>query len=272
MNTFRTFSALLSAVTLASCVGEKSQVQDITGPLPDAQVKFFNFGPGAPGVNFYANTAKVSAISATGCTPTPTDTVAARICRETGSESTNGVVYGGAASGGFYAAINPGDYTLTGKIAAATDKNLTIASVTTPIVAGKRYSFYISGIYNTTTKISDAFVVEDPVPDAIDFANATVRFVNASSNSTPQTLYGRLGTAAEVAIGGDVAYKAGGTFVAVPPGVYNLSTRNTGSATNVITRTAVSFLAGRVYTVTSRGDITLTTGTNARALDFTANR
>jgi hypothetical protein len=256
MNKFRTFAALLSAVTLASCVGEKSQVQDITGPLPDAAVKFFNFGPGAPGVNFYANTTKMSAISST-----------------TGTESTTGVAYGGAASGGFYSAINAGDYTLTGKIAATTDKDLTIASVTTPIVAGKRYSFYISGIYNTTTKTSDAFVVEDDFSNTIDYANATVRFVGASPNAAAQTLYARLvSSGVETAVGAAVAYKAGGTFVTLPPGVYDLSTRNTGSATNVITRAAVSFVAGRVYTITSRGDITLTTGTNARALDFTANR
>ena len=75
-------------------------------------------------------------------------------------------------------------------------------------------------------------------------------------------------------MGGEVAYKGAGTFTPLPEGVYTLTTRYAGSATNVITRTGVSFLAGRVYTVTSRGDITVTSTTAATRpqLDNTANR
>jgi len=54
MNTFRSIAVLLCAASLAAC--EKNAVQDITGTLPSAKVRFFNFGVGAPGVNFYANT------------------------------------------------------------------------------------------------------------------------------------------------------------------------------------------------------------------------
>ena len=42
--------------------------------------------------------------------------------------------------------------------------------------------------------------------------------------------------------------------------------------TNVITRTAVSFAAGRVYTISSRGDMVSTVTANKPALDNTANR
>ena len=43
------------------------------------------------------------------------------------------------------------------------------------------------------------------------------------------------------------------TFTAVPAGVYNLGARPAGTATNVFARAAVSFVAGRVYTITGRG-------------------
>ena len=73
-------------------------------------------------------------------------------------------------------------------------------------------------------------------------------------------------------MGSAVAYKSAGTFVKLTPGVYDLVTRVAGSSTAAITRTAVSFVTGRVYTITSRGDVTVATGTNAPVLDNTANR
>jgi hypothetical protein len=252
----RAFSALVLAFALTSC--DENAVQDITGPIASARVKFFNFGVGAPAVNFYANDTKMTAISST-----------------TGTESTNGVAYGAVGSGGFYMAIAPGTYTLTGKIAAATDKDLIISSVNTTIADGKNYSFYMSGIYNTTSKQVEGFVVEDPFPAQIDYSAAHVRFVNAISNAQPITLHARnQTTCAEVALGSTVAYKAAGAFTQLPNGLYDLFARYAGSTTNVITRTAVSFSAGRVYTITARGDITVTstTATNRPFLDNTLNR
>ena len=75
-------------------------------------------------------------------------------------------------------------------------------------------------------------------------------------------------------IGGVIAYKGAGAFDAVVPGVYNLATRYAATATNAIARTNVSFVAGRVYTIGARGDITVTstTATNRPFLDNTANR
>ncbi|MDP9348242.1 MAG: hypothetical protein M3P24_03730, partial [Gemmatimonadota bacterium] len=63
MNLHRTFAVLLCAATLAAC--EKNAVQDITGPVPSARVKFFNFGVNAPQVNFYANDTKMTATPST---------------------------------------------------------------------------------------------------------------------------------------------------------------------------------------------------------------
>ena len=256
MNRYGSVAALLGAALLASC--DKNTVQDITGPFPSARIKFFNFGVNAPGVNFYANETKMTAILS-----------------GTGTESTNGVTYGGVGAGGAYSDIAPGSYTLTGRIAAATDKDLPIATVSTTIADGKFYSFYMSGFYDATAKTVDGFVVADPVAVPTDYAVATVRFVHAIANANPMTLYAKnTTTGVEVAVGAEVAYKAAGAFTALPAGVYDLNTRYTGSGTNVITRTAVSFSGGRVYTIGARGDITVisTSATNRPILDNTANR
>jgi hypothetical protein len=121
----------------------------------------------------------------------------------------------------------------------------------------------------------EGFVVEDAYPATIDFTVATVRFVHAISNANPLTLYAKsTTTGTEVPVGAAVTYKAGGAFITLPGGVYDLYARYTGSATNTITRTAVSLSAGRVYTIGARGDITITstTATNRPFLDNTTNR
>jgi len=253
-----TIAALLCAGLLSAC--GKADVRDISGPPPEAsRIRFFNFGVGAPGVNFYADATKMTAI--TSATP--------------GVESTTGIIYGGVGAGGDYSAIAPGQYTFMGKIAATVDKDLAIASVPATIEDGKFYSFFMSGIYNTTTKTSDGFVVEDPVVEPTDFTVAKVRFVHAISNANPMTLFAKnTVTLAEVPVGAEVAYKGAGAFVDIPAGAYDLSTRYAGTATNAVVRTGVSFLGGRQYTVGARGDITVvsTTATNRPFLDNTANR
>ena len=111
---------------------------------------------------------------------------------------------------------------------------------------------------------------EDVMPPE-DFTVAYVRFVNASSTTQPMTLYlTNRTTLAEVPIGGAVAYKTAGAFVAVPLGVsYDLATRTSGSSTNVFTRAQISFSPGRAYTITARGN---TATASTMLLDNTANR
>lgn len=258
MNNRRTFLMLLAAAALLPAC-EKNAVQDITAPAATgARVRFFNFGLNAPGVNFYANDRKVTAISSA-----------------TGTESTVGVNFGGVASGGNYSVLPAGQYALSGRIAAATDKDVPIANVSANLAAGKNYSFFLAGPYDATAKTSDAFVVEDVFPDAIDYTVAYVRFVNAIHNSQPMTLYARnTVTGEEVALGSAVAYKSGGEFVKLASGSYDLFTRAAGSTANIISRTAVAFGAGRVYTIGARGDMTVvsTTAANRPFLDNTANR
>ena len=256
MNRYKSLAVLLCAALVSAC--DKTAVQDITGVAPSARVKFFNFGVNAPSVNFYANDTKMTAISSA-----------------TKTESVLGTAYGSAGSGSFYSAIAPGQYKLSGKITAATDKDLAISALTATIADGKHYSFYQSGLYNSTAKTVDAFIVEDPFVAGIDYTVAYVRFVNAISNSSPMTLYAtNTTTSVQVPVGALVAYKSAGAFTALPNGVYDIGARVAGSATNAVTRTLVSFSAGRVYTVGARGDMTVTSTTalNRPFLDNTANR
>ena len=263
MNRHSYIAALLCAGVLSAC--SKDPLRDISGPPPAAsRIRFFNFGVNAPGVNFYANATKMTAI--TNSTP--------------GVESTIGVAYGGVGAGGAYEAIAPGQYTLAGKIAATTDKDLSISTLATTIADGKYYSFYMSGIYDATAKTVEGFVVEDPVVAPTDFTVATVRFVHAISNANPMTLYAKLSpptTSTEVSVGAEVAYKNAGAFTQIPAGVYDLSARYAGATTSALTRPGVSFVGGRVYTITVRGDITVAPSTacgatNKTCLDNTANR
>jgi hypothetical protein len=268
MISYRSLAVLLGTAVLASCGGKG--VQDITAPAPTSAVKFFNFGVNAPSVNFYGNDTKLTAISSTSCVP-PT----AAACTTTGIEATSGTAYGSVGAGGFYVGVTPGQYAISGRIATTTDNGVSVSNTSTAIADGKYYSYYLSGLYDATGKKSDAFIIEDPIPATIKPTSAYVRFVNAISNSSPMTLYIKSQTTgAEGAIGGAVAYKSGSAFIEIAPDVYDLNTRATGSATNLITRTGVTFSPGRVYTIAARGDMTVTstTATNRPFLDNTANR
>jgi len=265
MNRHLSIVALFCTAALAGCNDyKKNAVQTIDGPVPaGAWIKFFNFGVNAPGVNFYAGDRKMTAISS-----------------GTEQESTNGVAYGSAGAGGLYTTIAAGQYTLSGRIAAAADKDLAISTLSATLEEGKSYSFYQSGFYDATAKTVDAFLVEDTFAREIDYSVTYVQFVNAIPNANPLTLYATIPNAVDaskvdtVAVSGAVAYKSAGGFTALRDGAYNLFARYTGSSTNQVARTGVTFVAGHVYTIGARGDITVTstTATNRPFLDNTANR
>jgi hypothetical protein len=258
MKTNRLTILLLAAVVMGACDKNAVQEENLLEPVVgNAMVKFFHFGVNGPGVNFYLNDEKVTGIQST-----------------TNAELTTGTAFNGAAAGGFYTAHDPGQYTISGRIAAAVDKNLPISNLGATLEADKAYSYYLSGIYNATTKTQDSFIIEDVLP-AIDYTRTCVRFVNAISNSQPMALYVRdVVSAVETKLGAETAYKAGTGFICGPAGIYDLNTRTAGSTTNAITRTAVTFAPGRVYTITARGDMTVTgtTATNRPLLDNTVNR
>ena len=259
MNRYR-LAALLLVAALAAC--EKNTVQTLPfEPPQNTRIKFFNFGVNAPQVNFYADAIKMTAVQS-----------------GTGVEANTGVAYGGAGDGGVYLSIAPGSHTLTGRIAAATDKDLPIATVNASLDDGKFYSLYQSGFYNTTAKTIDAFVIEDPVTAPADYTVASVRFVNAISNAAnPLKLYARATTGDTVTlvpISASQVYKGAGPFTTLPQGVYNLYARYTDSTTDKFSRASISFFAGRFYTITAFGDITVTSTTAATRpqLDNTVNQ
>lgn len=272
-----TLLGLAALAALAAC--GTGGPQAITGAAPGARVKFFNFGINAPNVNFYANDIKVTAISSTSCTPLPTPP-ADSLCKAGGVESANGTAYGAAAAGGFYVGLAPGQYTFSGRISAATDRGLAIASVPASIADGKNYSVYLTGFYDAAAKKADGFMVEDAYPDRIAYDSVYLRFVNAIPNAGPLTLFFRNpATSTVVQVSPPVAYKAAGAFTvfALPPdvvGAVDLVARTAGSTANAITTTGVTISPGRVYTVTARGDLTVTSSTaaNRPQLDNTANR
>ena len=258
MNRHLKLSALACAALLSAC--GKDAVKEITGPVPGSQIKFFNFAVNAPGVNFYANTTKMTAISTTS-----------------GTESSLGTNYGSAGAGGLYTAITPGQYDIAAKTPAAGDTGAAVSHVATALESGKYYSYYQSGLYNSTSKTADAFLIEDDIPTRVDYAIADVRFVNAISNATgPIVLYvTNTDTSAhmpETAIGTGVGYKSASAFVALPEGAYNLSARYAGSSTSIVTRNGLGFSGGRAYTITIRGDATSSATATKPALDNTFNR
>jgi hypothetical protein len=261
MKTHKYLGALLFAAALSGC-GEKA-IQSIASPPPaTSRIRFFNFGVNAPGVNFYANDTKMTAVTSS-----------------TGTEATTGVAYGGVGPASNYAVIAPGQYTVQGRIAATTDKDKPISNLPVTIEDGKSYSVYQSGFYDATAKTIDGFVVADNYTVPTDVTTASVRFVNAISNSQPMTLYikGTSTGSVEIPIGSDVAYKGASAFVTIPAGPYDVYTRVAGSTTNVLTRTGLGFSPVRVYTVTARGDITVAatpttcSSTNKTCLDNTSN-
>lgn len=249
---------LLAAALVGACEKDAVQEDNLFEPaVGNAQVKFFHFGVNGPGVNFYLDDDKVTGIQST-----------------TNVELTTGTTFTGVAAGGFYTAHEPGQYTVSGRIAAATDKNLPISNLSATLEADRAYSYYLSGFYNTTAKTQDSFIIEDVLP-AIDYNRACVRFVNAISNSQPMAFFVRDAVSGvETQLATVTAYKSGSAFACGPPGIYDLFTRVAGSTANAISRTGVTFAAGRVYTIAARGDMTVTstTATNRPFLDNTANR
>jgi len=269
MHRHRSLAVLLCAAVLSSCNWfDDVGVRDIAAPAASARIKFHNFSPSSVGVNFYANDQKMTAIQTSAC-GVPATAADSTACASVGIESTTGTGYGGVPTGSHYDAIAPGQYTLAARVATKPD---VVSSLGQTIADGKYYSYFMSGVYNTTSKTAEAFIVEDPIPAGpADYTVANVRFVNAVSNGTgPLTLYvTNAETKAETAIGSAVAYKSAGAFVTVPAGTYSLAVRYSGSTTNVISRTGLAFLGGRVYTVTARGS---TATTSTLGLDFTENQ
>ncbi len=264
MRLHRAFLTLAALVAVTAC--EENAIQDLTGPVPSARIRFFNYGVNAPNVHFYAGDTKLTASTSASCQNSKVPPVTANdsLCATVGREVTTGVAYSGVSSGGWYVGVEPAQYTFEGRIVATTDKGVAISSVPLAVAAGKSYSYFVSGFYNTTTKKADAFVIEDPIPENFDWSATYLRFVNAISNAEPMTLTAtNTVTKAVVTIGGATAYKGATAFVKLPEGAYDLAVTYAGSTTPKIVRLNSGFEDGSMYTITALGDITVTSTTAA---------
>jgi Domain of unknown function (DUF4397) len=264
MSRLSLIGALAGAALLTAC--EKNAVQDITAPVSGgAFVRFHNLGVGAPSVNFYANTQKVTAISSASCSPPPA--TPNPLCTTTGVEATTGVAYGSSALGGNYAMLTPGTYSLTGRISATTDNGLAVSSVDAALESDKFYSYFMSGVYNTATKKTDAFMVEDKLPTSFDYSKAYVRVVNASANAPSISATTKLQSATEVVtVASNVTYKGASEIITIVPGLTDMTFRLSTGAT--ATATGINFSGGHVYTMALRGDATSTTTTGLTITTF----
>jgi hypothetical protein len=264
MTNIRYLAVLLCAASLSAC--DKNAVQDITTPITGgAFVRFQNYGVNAPGVNFYANEQKVTAVSSTSCTP-PTDPK----CSTTGIESATGVAYGGSANGANYEMLAPGQYTLSSRIAALADNGLVISSTSAPLTAGKYYTYFVSGIYNATAKTADAFIIEDNLPTSFDYTKSYIRIVNASVNSPTISASTQLQGATDiVSVATALAYKSASPIVTVAPGLSDV-TITIGTIT--ATAKGLNLFAGHVLTLALSGDATATTGANVLTIRAVYNR
>ena len=262
MTTHRHIAALfLGAAAIAAC-GTTAQT-DITAPAASTRVLFFNEGLNSPGVNFFADSAKLTAVSSSSGAQTPV-----------------GTTYSQVAAGGYYTGLAAGAHALSGRLSdtTAANHNVVISSVNATVADGKSYSYYQAGPYDATAKKVDAFVVEDPIAAAIDYSVANVRLVNAIYNANPGTLTVTNAdtsihpTPPPSVIGGSIAYKSAGAYVAIPVGSYSLSVAGLGATP--VTHAALAFAGGRYYTITARGDMTVVSNklTTYPTLDNQANR
>jgi hypothetical protein len=250
-------AALLGIALLAACGEKKNPVEPLLGSAPGGRIKFFNFAMGSPNVNFYVDTTKLTGILSSADTA-----------------SRSATAYGSAAAGGLYNSVPAGQHTFSGRISAATDFNLPISSTSLNIDPNKFYSYYLSGFYNTTTKQADSFLLEDNWTVPTD-TMVSVRFVNASPNAGTLQLAVRTDSLSpDVNLGAAETYKGASDFVKIAPGVYDVSVSGTRAGVPfTFRRIGVSFVALHVYTVSLRGDwtVTSTTATNRPVLDVIAN-
>lgn len=246
----------LIAVVFVSC--EKNAIQDIDSAPVGAYFRAHNFAVGGPTINIYANDAKITAIGST-----------------TGIEASTGIAANGIFPGtNSYLSLAPSSSTtFTAKVPALASVNpgVVTASISAPISEGKYYSFFTCGIYNTTTKTSDAFIIEDVLP-SIDTGFAYVRIVSAIPNATNGFNLSAVNTttAESITIAPATAYKSASAFTKVPNGIYNLTSVSVNTPTSItINRAAVTFAKGFVYTITTRGTVVTA---STLGLDLTRNR
>ncbi len=256
---YRILMPLFFSILICGC--KKNAIQEISKPIGSgAFIKYFNFAVNSPTVNFYADNTKVSASLST-----------------TGVESpTTGVAYSAAyPASNAYSLIAAGTYEFKAKIpsTASADADLAITSIKKQVENGKSYSLYTCGLYDSSTKKTDVFIIDDASP-LIDNSAAYVRFVNSSYNTNPINLtFRHKTTLGETVVATNVAYKSASPFQKMPAGVYDLILNYPNDSKDMVVKKDVNIINANVYTFSLRGDITAspTTG-NKPFIERTFNR
>jgi hypothetical protein len=199
-------------------------------------VKFLNMTPGSPSVNFFVNDVKISGVYNTASTD-------------------NGYGYSGLFPSLGYAAINPGSNVLKANItgSAVADAGLNVLTATSDFAAGKYYSIFTTGVYDTTAKkIPSSLVIEDIEP-ALDTAKIFLRVINLYAGGPNIDLL-QAGTNQKLI--SNVSFNAASAFVEIPnPGKENTYNLNL-SGSDALLKASILKLTltkGRAYTFIIRG-------------------
>jgi hypothetical protein len=251
---------ILSLIAVAFYACEKNTFQvidtkEFNGPF----LRGYNFAASGPTVNVYVNDVKVTAIGST-----------------TGKEATAGI----AAYGVFPTTNSYVNLTSNGTVTvksvvpstATTNPGVVTATLNSDLQQGKYYSFFTAGVYNSTTKTTDAVILEDKIP-ALDTAAAYIRFVNLVPNQPNgyNLVITNRATLQSINISPTILFKAATDFVKVPAGIYDLraTTVNAGVST-FINRTELTVSKSYVYSLITKG--TGAASPNNYAIDMTRNR
>lgn len=207
-------------------------------------LKILNLSPASPALTFFMDGAKFSSALST-----------------LGTENA-GYAYNGLFPDLGYAVTAPGSRVLTGKIlsTATADANLEVFNATITPEAGKYYTIYTAGQYNTTTKkIPSSLMVEDSRP-GLDTSKIFVRMLNLAAGSPNLDLVKDVATGTKII--SNVAYGTVTTWTEIPslgPGIspsIKLFINPAGTTTPLLAAGSTFVLTkGRAYTIYARGII-----------------
>lgn len=212
-------------------------------PGEGAGIKAMHLSPNAPAFNILVG-----------------DTKTIGVLSSTGTEG--GFVYGNVfpSLAGGYALATPGAHQISAKVAASSS-TLPGESIATEAATLELGKFYTVAVVDSLSNLDIVFVednldVPDPTKAYYRIANFMMKGT-ADVQVTSSTISGYSFTK------NGIAYKAVSDFDTLSPGTYKILLRANSTATRLDSITSFTPLAGRKYTLYTRGVVGLT-GTNTR--------
>ncbi|MDY0905379.1 DUF4397 domain-containing protein [Pedobacter sp. CFBP9032] len=202
-------------------------------------LRFINVTPGSPNINYYLNNTRFTGAynALSGETGFGYNTIFPNLS-------------------GQYLPITPGANKIDAKIvsSATVDKDLNVLTANINTNAGKYYTLFTTGTYNTTDKkITSSYLLEEVRP-VLDTTKVFVRLVNLYSGG-PAAIDMIQRSTGQVLISG-VAYGSASPFIEIPlPGQANIyQFNNAGTVTPVSPGQLTATLTkGQAYTFILRG-------------------